>query len=360
MKDPTIRFGLIGAGVASETHARELRRVAGASLEAVFARDRTKAARFGAAFSVPRCYSDITEFLADSDIDVVIITTPNGQHRDYAIAAAKAGKHVIVEKPLEITEDRASDIIVACRDSGRQLFVIYQRRYSAAAQQAFSDIRSGRLGRILLVNIVDNQYRTPAYYRKDAWRGTRSIEGGGCVMTQSTHLIDLAQYLVGPIRSVFARTGTAFHEIETEDVAVAVFEFAGGAVGTLSSSTAAFPGLRHLLTICGTEGSVIINGEHDEIVFRQTKSDPAASTIPNTFSFADPIEPRDYPTDGQRKQLQGIVRTLLDGDAPAADDLEALMAVRVIDAIYRSSSAGRPVEVHHEAVAGLSDSAPRP
>lgn len=348
MNGQTIRFGLIGAGIASETHARELKRVTGASLEAIFARDQKKAAAFGAAFSVPRCYSDISAFLADAEIDVVIITTPNGLHLDYAIAAAKAGKHVVVEKPLEINEDRASKIIAACRDAGTRLFVIYQRRYSAAAQQALSDIRNGRLGRILLVNIVDNQYRSPAYYQKDAWRGTRSIEGGGCVITQSTHLIDLAQYLAGPIRSVFARTGTAYHEIETEDVAVAVFEFVGGAIGTLSSSTAAFPGQRHLVTISGTEGSIIINGEHDEIVFRQTKSDAAASTIPETFSFGDPIEPRDYPTDGQRAQLQAIVRTLLDPHAPAIDDSEALMAVRVIDAIYRSSAEGRSVELRHE------------
>lgn len=345
MNSPTIRFGLIGAGVASETHARELRRVAGASLEAVFARDQTKAATFSAAFSVPRCYSDISQFLADSEIDVVIITTPNGLHLDYAIASARAGKHVIVEKPLEITEDRASRIIAACRNAGTRLFVIYQRRYSAAAQQALSDIRNGRLGRVILVNIVDNQYRSPAYYQKDAWRGTKSIEGGGCVMTQSTHLIDLAQYLVGPIRSVFALVGTAYHEIETEDVAVAVFEFAGGAIGTLSSSTAAFPGQRHLLTISGTEGSIIINGEHDEIVFRRTKHDAAVSNIPETFSFADPIEPRDYPTDGQRMQLQAIVKTLLEPHAPTTDDGEALMAVRVIDAIYKSSAERRLVEI---------------
>ncbi|MGX8012430.1 Gfo/Idh/MocA family protein [Mesorhizobium sp. ORM8.1] len=347
MNGQTVRFGLIGAGVASETHARELRRISGASLEAVFARDREKAAAFGATFSIPRFYCDISEFLADSDIDAVIITTPNGRHLDYAVAAAKAGKHLIVEKPLEINEDRASRIIAACRDAGKRLFVIYQRRYSAAARQALSDIRSGALGRILLINIVDNQYRSPAYYRKDAWRGTKSVEGGGCLMTQSTHLVDLAQYLVGPIRSVFALTETAYHAIETEDVAVAAFQFTNGTLGTLSSSTAAFPGQRHLLTISGTEGSIIINGEHDEIVFRQTKSDRAASNIPQSFSFADPIEPRDYPTDGQRAQLQAIVRTLLDPHAPDIDDIEALMAVRVIDAIYRSSAEGRPVEVRH-------------
>lgn len=348
MNGGEVRFGLIGAGLASETHARELRGVDGASLEAVFARDPAKAAAFGTAHSVPRCYSDLGAFLADPDIDAVIIATPNGIHLDYAVAAARAGKHVIVEKPLEVSEKRASAIIAACRDANVRLFVIYQRRHAAATNQALSDIRSGRLGRIVLVNVVDNQYRSPAYYRKDAWRGTRSLEGGGCVITQSTHLIDLAQHLAGPVRSVYALTRTAFHDIETEDTAVAALEFAGGAIGTLSSSTAAFPGQRHLLGISGTEGSIIINGEHDEIVFRQVRGDPAPSPIPETFSFADPTDPRDYPTDGQRKQLQAIVAALTDPSAPTTYAGEALMAVRVIDAIYRSSASGKAVEISHD------------
>lgn len=345
MDKRTIGFGLIGAGVASETHARELARVEGASLEAIFARDKQKAAAFSAAFSVPRSYSDLSEFLADPAIGVVIITTPNGLHLDYAVAAAEAGKHVVVEKPLEITEDRAKRIIAACRSAGTALFVIYQRRHSSAARQAMLDIKSGKLGRIVLVNIVDNQYRSPSYYQKDAWRGTKAIEGGGCVMTQSTHLIDLAQYIVGPIRSVFARTGTVYHDIETEDVAAAVFEFAGGALGTFSSSTAAYPGQRHLLTISGTAGSIIINGEHDQIVFRRTKDEATAGAIPADFSFADPTDPRDYPTDGQRAQLKAIVGALLEGTAPESCDQDLLMAARVTDAIYKSSEESRLVQI---------------
>lgn len=207
------------------------------------------------------------------------------------------------------------------------------------------DIRSGKLGKIVLVNIVDNQYRNPGYYQRDAWRGTRAIEGGGCVMTQSTHLIDLAQYIVGPIRSVFARTGTLYHDIETEDVATAVFEFTGGALGTFSSSTAAYPGQRHLLTISGTAGSIIINGEHDQIVFRQTKDETTAGAIPAGFSFADPTDPRDYPTDGQRAQLTAIVDTLLKGATPESCDRDLLMAARVTDAIYRSSEECRLVRI---------------
>lgn len=343
-----VRFGLIGAGVASQTHARELHHVSGASLQAVFARDDKKAAAFAAAFSVPKAYSEISEFLADPAIDVVIVTTPNGLHLDYAVAAAKAGKHVVVEKPLEITEERSRRIIAACRDAGTRLFVIYQRRYSKAARQAKLDISTGKLGKIILVNIVDNQFRRPSYYSSDAWRGTRAIEGGGCVITQSTHLIDLAQHLVGPIISVFAQTRTVLHDIETEDVAAAVFEFANGAFGTFSSSTAAYPGQRHLLTISGTQGSIIINGEHDQVVFRQTMGETSPHNIPKAFSFADPVDPRDYPTEGQRVQLQDIVERLVFDTVSDFSIEDMLMAARATDAIYRSAAENRQIVIDNK------------
>jgi UDP-N-acetyl-2-amino-2-deoxyglucuronate dehydrogenase len=201
-----VRFGIIGAGVAAETHARELARVGGARLEAVFARDNGKAERFRSAFDVPKAYSDLDRFLADTCIDAVIVATPNGLHRDYAMAVCAAGKHVIVEKPLEINTERAQAIVSACKRAGTRLFVIYQRRYSQAARKAKEDIAAGRLGKIVLVNIVDNEFRKPEYYQKDYWRGTKDLEGGGCIITQSTHLIDLVQYLAGPIASVFAYT----------------------------------------------------------------------------------------------------------------------------------------------------------
>lgn len=156
------------------------------------------------------------------------------------------------------------------------------------------------------------------------------------MITQSTHLLDLAQYLAGPVRSVFANGKTVFHDIETEDVAVATLEFENGAVGTFSSSTAAFPGSRHLLTIAGTRGTIIINGEHDQVVFRQMQGDPGKGELPEGFSFADPVDPRDYPTLGQRKQLQGIVNVLRNNKADERMQSDPLATVQLIDAIYRS------------------------
>ncbi|WP_338811427.1 Gfo/Idh/MocA family oxidoreductase (plasmid) [Agrobacterium leguminum] len=339
-----ICFGIIGAGVAAETHAREIHNVADAELISVFARDKQKAAAFAAAFSIPRYASELDEFLSDPALDAVIVTTPNGAHRDYAIAAAQAGKHVIVEKPLEITSSRAREIMTACDENGVGLSVIYHRAHSLAALQAAEDIRNGALGRIFLVNILDNEYRKPSYYQGDPWRGTRSMEGGGCVITQSTHLIDLAQLLLGPITSVYAQTQTVLHDIETEDAAVAVFHLGSGVMGSFSSSTAAFPGQRHLMTITGTEGTIVFNGEHDEILFRQTAKDGLTHRIPPAFSFGDLQNPRDYPTHGQRAQLQAIVNDLQQGKTPN-DGPRGLLSVQVVEAIYRSSAEGRPVSL---------------
>ena len=344
MAQRPIRFGLIGAGIAAETHARELLNVEGAGLRAIFARDGAKARLLGDRYGVMRTDDNIDRFLADPELDAVIVATPNGLHRDYAIAAASAGKHVVVEKPLEITGARARDIVEACRASSVRLFVIYQMRYSEAARKAKTDIDTGKLGRVVLVNVFDNEYRTPEYYSRDAWRGTRELEGGGCLITQTSHLLDLVQHLAGPVASVFAETATAFHAIETEDTAVATLRFASGALGTVSSATTAYPALRHLVTISGTDGSIAFNGEHDQIVFRRSRHDDEVIDMPKGFSFADPVDPRAFPTGRQRNQLQAISDAIADGLRLAEED-DPLRAVQLLDAIYKSAREGRAMSV---------------
>ncbi|WP_256385419.1 MULTISPECIES: Gfo/Idh/MocA family protein [unclassified Erwinia] len=334
---------MIGAGVAAQTHARELAKVSGAKLISVLARDSEKAAAFVAAFSIPDAYTELDLFLSDRQLDAVIITTPNGTHRDYALAVAQAGKQVIIEKPLEISSCRAQQIIDACKAAQVGLYVIYQRVFSQAARQALADVQAGKLGKLLLVNIVDNQYRHHDYYQRAAWRGTHQLEGGGCVITQTTHLIDLAQYLLGPVSAVFATTATHYHHIATEDTAVALLQFDNGVFATLSSSTAAYPGQRHLLTLSGTRGCIIINGEHDQIVYRCCDQEGETHSMPAAFSFADPQDPRDYPTHGQRIQLQHITDALLRGEISCDD--RALLSVRVVEGIYRSAAQQRLIKL---------------
>jgi UDP-N-acetyl-2-amino-2-deoxyglucuronate dehydrogenase len=345
MRNETVRYALIGAGMGAETHAKEMAHVRGASLEAVYARSPQKAEQFRNRYGARKAYSDRAALLADPDIDAVIIVTPNGLHRDFAVAAAAAKKHVIVEKPLEITTARAREIIDACENHGVSLFVIYQMRFAEATATAKTAIDSGVLGRLILVNILDNEYRAPEYYARDYWRGTREFEGGGCLMTQTTHLLDLVQFLVGPVDSTFAHIRTAAHRIETEDLAVATLKFANGALGILSSSTAAFPAQRHILTVIGTDGTISINGEHDQIVYRGTRTNGTDIDAPEGFAFGDSPEPREFPTLRHRTQLQAITQRIFEGRNAGESEDDFLQALYLTDAIYRSAADGREVSL---------------
>lgn len=343
MTEKPVRYALIGSGMGAETHAVEIPHVEGAELAAIYARNPDKAEAFRARYNAAKAYSDRDALLADPEIDAVVIVTPNGLHGDFAIAAAKAKKHVIVEKPLEITSARARAIVEACQQEGVMLFLIYQMRYTEAAQTLKAAIEAGELGRVILVNVLDNEYRAPEYYARDAWRGTQDFEGGGCLMTQTTHLLDLAQYLAGPVEAAFAHVRTALHDIETEDLAVATLKFENGALGIVSSSTAAFPAQRHILTVYGTKGAMSINGEYDQIVFHGDIAKGVTIDTPPGFKFADTADPRTFPTLRHRTQLQEItnkIRTLKPGAENAADYLQALY---LTDAIYLSSKEGREV-----------------
>ncbi len=330
--------------MGAETHALELPNIQGAVLEAVFARDPAKAEAFRAKYGAKKAYSERAALLADPEIDAVVIVTPNGLHRDFAIAAAAAGKHVIVEKPLEITTQRAREIIEACEKYGVSLFLIYQMRYAEASLKIKTAVERGDLGRIILVNIIDNEYREPEYYERDYWRGTREFEGGGCLMTQSTHLLDLAQYLVGPVESTFAQVATAVHNIETEDLAVATLRFQGGALGVLSSSTAAFPAQRHMVSIIGTDGTITMNGEYDQIVFQGFRRGGEKIDAPSGFAFGDITDPHGFPTLRHRLQLQRITDKLLSGEPNEESSDDLLRALYLTDAIYLSAREGREVK----------------
>lgn len=344
MSEKQIRYAIVGAGMGAETHAIELPHVKGGVLQAVYGRSQEKAEAFRARYGANKAYSDWDALLADPEIDAVIIVTPNGLHGKFAISAAKAGKHVIVEKPLEITTARAREVMDACDANGVSLFVIYQMRYTKAAQKIKQTIESGKLGRIILANVIDNEYRKAEYYGNDYWRGTREFEGGGCLMTQTTHLLDLVQYLVGTVSEVYAKTKTAVHAIETEDLAVATLTFENGALGVVSSSTAAYPAQRHIVTITGTEGTMIMNGEYDEIVFSGMRGSDEVIDTPEGFSFGDNADPRGFPTLRHRTQLQEITDNLLSGAGDSAYSEDFLQALRVTDAIYLSAKEGRPVQ----------------
>ena len=345
MRNGKVCFGLAGLGMGGETHARQLLEIDDAVLLAAYGRNEEKAKAFADKFGVPRIYTDFEEMLEDREVDVVNILTPNGLHRDFAIKAANAGKHVVVEKPLEINLARAQEIIAACRNNDVRLGVIFQMRFGHAAQRLKQAIEAGKLGRILIVDVLDKEYRPPEYYSRDYWRGTRELEGGGCLLTQSIHVIDLMQWLAGPVRAVFAKTRTALHDIEVEDTATAVITYESGAVGVFQSSTAAYPAFKARVEVHGTGGSAIINGEWDEIYFWNLKDEKETIDAPSGFKFTDESDPRLMPETRHRIELQDIIDAIKDGREPQVTGNEGLKSLAIAEAIYESSRTSKEVAI---------------
>lgn len=344
MKDGEICYGLVGLGMGGETHARELAKLRGTRLAAVYGRDENKARAFAKKFNVPRTYSRFEALLEDPELDVVNVATPNGLHRDFAVEAANAGKHVVVEKPLEISLARAVEIVEACERNEVILGVIFQMRFGASATRLKGAIDEGRLGRLLVADAIDKEYRRPEYYARDYWRGTRTLEGGGCLTTQSIHVIDLLQWLAGPVESVYAKTRTAFHSIETEDYAVSIVTFRNGALGVIESSTAVKPSMKSRVEIHGTQGSAIINGEWDQTFFWDVGGDETID-VPEGFRFTDIDDPRGMPEERHGLLFSDINAAIREGRPPQMTGREALKSVAIAEAIYASAESGREVSV---------------
>jgi predicted dehydrogenase len=343
MRNGKLGFGLVGLGMGGETHARELRALPDAALVAVYGRNETKARRFAERFGVPRWYTEYRRLLEDREVDVINVLTPNGLHRDFAVAAAEAGKHVIVEKPIEITLERADDIIRACRRHRVKLSVILQMRFGDAVRRVKRAIDVGSFGRLIMGDVYDKEYRTPAYYADDYWRGTPELEGGGCLMTQSIHVVDLMQWLMGPPRTVFGRKRTAVHAIGVEDLVVASVTFANGALGVIESATCTYPAFKSRLEIHGEQGSAIVNGEHDQLIFWELRGSPEYVDTPPGFQFKDVSDPRMMPEERHRRQLQDVIDAIRTDRDPAVTGEEARKSLAIVRAIYESAETGREV-----------------
>jgi predicted dehydrogenase len=341
-----IGIGLVGLGMAGRTHAREIGHLEGARVRAVFGRDLGKAESFASQFDIPSVYNDYERFLADPSIDVVDVLTPHGVHLDFAVPAADAKKHVIVEKPLELDLARAWQIIDACERNHVTLGVIYQMRFGRWEQRLKQAVDAGELGRLILVDAIEKAYREPEYYARDPWRGTRAMEGAGSLMTQSIHIIDLIQWIAGPVASVNARVRTARHAIEVPDLAVARLTYANGAWGVLQSSTAIYPALRSRVEVHGEHGSVIVNPEYDEVCFWDVRDTPEGRIdTPPGFAFGDTADPNEFPEERHRIVLADILRAIREGGEPTISGVEALKSLAIVLAIDESSLRGEEVAV---------------
>lgn len=342
-------FGIVGCGMIAEFHTRAILEIPGARVSAAFDRHPERARKIAdLAGDDCRAYADLDEMLADPEVDVVCVCTPSGAHKVPAVSAARAGKHVVVEKPLEITLPRCDEIIRACDESGVRLCTIFPSRYSAANRAVKDAIDAGRFGRITLGDTYVKWWRTQEYYDSGGWRGTWELDGGGALMNQAIHNVDLLQWLIGDVESVHAMTATsAHHRIEVEDTAVAVLRFKNGALGVIEASTAAYPGLLKRTEIHGDGGSARV--EQDDVTlwdFRlKVPSDSeihAAMARTSGFS-AGASDPRGINHVGHRDQIADFLGAIDEGRAPFVDGREGRKSVEIIRAAYHSARIGETV-----------------
>jgi UDP-N-acetyl-2-amino-2-deoxyglucuronate dehydrogenase len=328
------RVGLIGAGNISATHARALADVDGATLAAVYGprRERAEAlARTAGAVA----YDALDEFF-ETPLDMVVVGTPSGLHGAHAAAAARHGIHVLVEKPLEITVARVDALIAEAARANVTLGVIFQDRVKPGVRALKAAVDGDAVGPISLVCAQVPWWRPPEYYGDSRWRGTWALDGGGALMNQAIHTVDLLLWLCGPVARVTGRTATQCHQIEVEDTAVAVLEFANGALGTLDATTCAYPGRPRRIEISGSKGTAILDGDR----FDDDESRGAPAGRPQ--NAASPVVSDVSP---HRDVFVDFIRAMTTRSAPCCAGREGRRSVQVIEAIYESSRRGGPVDV---------------
>ena len=344
---PPLGFAIYGLGMVADFHAQAISHLQGAKLVGVATRNAEKARAFAQKHGVPFATTDLGELLARPGVDVVCVTTSSGAHLEPALAAIRAGKHVIIEKPIEITTERVDQILEAARAAKVWVVPIFQGRFGEGARTVKAAIAAGRLGKIVLASAYVKWHRAAQYYT--GTRGTLAIDGGGVIMAQAIHGLDLLQWFAGMPSEVFCwSTRRVYGQIEAEDTASAALKFPDGALGAIEASTALWPGWQRRLEICGATGSISLEDDRiskwefkdaqpgDEAI-RAASGQAAMGTgasAPNTIGFV-----------GHQRQFQDLVDALRENRAPALDGDEGRKAVALVRALYASAEQGRPIRL---------------
>jgi UDP-N-acetyl-2-amino-2-deoxyglucuronate dehydrogenase len=340
-----IRFGLLGCGRIAKRHSELLGgcHIDRARLIAVCDPIGARADVIASKFGVPAFYH-IDDFLARKDIDAVAILTPSGMHPAHVIACAKAGKHVVVEKPMALRLQDADDMIRACDEAGVKLFVVKQNRFNVPVVKAREALDAGRFGRLILGTVRVRWCRDQGYYDQDAWRGTWANDGG-VLTNQASHHVDMLEWFFGDVVSVHARAITALANIETEDTAVATLKFRNGALGIIEATTAARPtDLEGSLSILGEKGTVEIAGFAVNQIrhWRFVDEHPSDKDVIEKFS----VNPPNVYGFGHQAYYQHVIDCLLNQRSALVDGLEGRKSLELISALYESIETGQEVPLH--------------
>ncbi len=337
-----VHIGILGGGGISETHARAASSIEGARVVAVGGANPLKvqalAERYGAA-----AYADIEALLRHRPMEVLLIGTPSFLHADQGIAAARAGLHVLVEKPLDINGQKADALISACASASVKLGVFFQDRFAPDMVRLKSAIDGGALGRPLLASARVKWWREPAYYAESRWRGVAAFDGGGAVMNQGIHTLDLLLWLWGHVKRVSARRTTALHKIEVEDTLVATLEFANGALATYEATTTAFPGYPRRIELSGTMGTItVVQDRIASADFRNPTEVLRGGVLSENAAASSPIV---SDVRGHQAVIEDFLGAIRTGSEPRCNGPEGRRSVALVEALYHSASTGQPVEL---------------
>jgi len=336
---------IVGAGNISAAHIFAVEGLPNAELVGVVGRTAARSTKLADKHGV-LVFGSLEEAVAHPEVDIVSICTPSGAHLEPALTAIAAGKHVVVEKPIEITVERSRRLIEAAEAAGVSVGAIFMSRFAPANAFAKRAVEEGRLGRLLQVDGYVKWWRDQAYYDSGAWRGTALLDGGGALMNQGIHQVDALQWIAGPVAEVFAYAGTLNHErLEVEDTLVAVLRYENGAYGQLATATSLWPGSPKSLQVHGTEGFLRIDddmlvdwrtrsggdAERDELLAKYGGAGQGGSSDPMAISFQNHL-----------LQYQDFLAALDSGRAPAIDGREGIKAVELVEALYASAKSGTP------------------
>ena len=329
-----LHFGIVGVGNIAPLHVAAIQAVPDAELVAVATRDAERGRAFTQKYG-GFWQADYTELLQRPDVDVVAICTPHDLHAPMAIAAAQAGKHVLCEKPMARTTAECDAMIAACERAGITLGVVFQSRFEPLSLHLKRLIDEGALGRIVWNSANTIWYRTDDYYRSGPWRGTWAHEGGGVLINQAIHAIDLMLWLTGMPDRVAAQTRTLNHAIEVEDGAIAVLEYADNRLGLIQATTAAYPGYTERIEVYGTRGSAIYHKGEGRLEWHLL--DPREDHVLEANISSGAANPMDITAAGHAAVYQDFAEAIRAGRRPVIDGTEGRRSVQVVESIYQSA-----------------------
>ncbi len=339
------KVGIVGCGTISGTHADAINNSKNGTLNSAFSRSADKLGKFCERHSA-KGFSDYTEFLSQNDLDVVSICTPSGTHLDFGVQAAEAGKHVIVEKPIEVNLERARQLIESCRKNNVRLAVIYQSRFMKDVIRMKKTVDEGGIGKPFMVSASVKWFRDQDYYSQAPWRGTRKLDGGGAVINQSIHTVDLVHWLTGGVETIYALKGTFTHEgIEGEDNAVACMKFINGAIGVFEASTSIDPPQNRRIEIYGTQGTAQLEGDRFRLLStgKDSPEEQKESEGAGAAGAASPLSGLSF--DNHRLQYEHILDAIDSNSETVVSGEESLKSLAIVQALYASAESNKPVNV---------------